>query len=199
MTSFGIHIGNTSACLAVSKDGKTDVVASPTGDRTTPAIVAFTDSEIIVGLAAKQAKLRNISNTILNNKNLSVGKLSHEWLESSPVTIKQEGEKIYYEVEFKEREYRTTPSDVLVNIYKYIHDIAQTHSSEVDQCNCVVTVPLDYTEVQRNIIKNCAIKAGFRVTQVISEPKAACLAYGLGQDDISQRYHCLVFGSGIYY
>ena len=64
--------------------------------------------------------------------------------------------------------------------------------SKVDQCNCVVTVPLDYTEVQRNIIKNCAIKAGFTVTQVISEPAAACLAYGLGQDDISERYHCLV-------
>ena len=78
----------------MSKDGKTDVVASPTGDRTTPAIVAFTDLEIIVGLAAKQAKLRNISNTILNNKNLSVGKLSQEWLDSSPVTIQQEGEKI---------------------------------------------------------------------------------------------------------
>ena len=46
------------------------------------------------------------------------------------MTIKQEGEKIYYEVEFKERDYRTTPGDVLVNLYKYIHDIAQTHSSE---------------------------------------------------------------------
>ena len=68
--------------------------------------------------------------------------------------------------------------------------------SKVDQCNCVVTVPLDYTKDQRNIIKNCAIKAGFRVTQVISEPAAACLAYGLGQDDISERYHCLVFRSG---
>ena len=82
MTSFGIHVGNTSACLAVSKDGKTDEVANPTGDRTTPAIVAFTDSVIIVGFAAKQAKLRKMSNTTLNNKNLAVGKLSQEWLDS---------------------------------------------------------------------------------------------------------------------
>ena len=87
----------------MSKDGKTAVVASPTGDRTTPANVAFTDSEIIVGLAAKQAKLRNMSNTILNNKNLSVGKLSQDLFDSSPVTIKQDWDKIYYEVEFKER------------------------------------------------------------------------------------------------
>ena len=78
MISFGIHVGNTSACLAVSKDGKTDEVANPT----TLAIVAFTDSEIIVGFAAKQAKLRKMSNTTLNNKNLAVGKLSQEWLDS---------------------------------------------------------------------------------------------------------------------
>ena len=80
-------------------------------------------------MAAKQAKLRNLSNTITNNKNLAVGKVSQEWLESSPVTIKQDKDKIIYEVEYKERDYKTTPGDVLVNIYKYIRDIADTHSS----------------------------------------------------------------------
>jgi len=196
MTSFGIHIGNTSACLAVSKDGKTDVVANPTGDRTAPAVVAFTDSEIIVGLAAKNQKLRNLSNTIINNKNLAVGKVSEDWLQSSPVTIKQENDKIIYEVEYKERDYKTTPGDVLVNIYKYIRDIADTHSSEVENCNCVVTCPLDYTPEQRQVISTCATKAGFKVTQVISEPAAACLAYSLGQEDVNERFHCLVFRSG---
>ena len=55
--------------------------------------------------------------------------MSQEWLESSPVTIKQDKDKIIYEVEYKERDYKTTPGDVLVNIYKYIRDIADTHSS----------------------------------------------------------------------
>ena len=49
--------------------------------------------------------------------------MSQEWLESSPVTIKQDKDKIIYEVEYKERDYKTTPGDVLVNIYKYIRDI----------------------------------------------------------------------------
>ena len=196
MTSFGIHMGNTSVCLAVSKEGKTDVVASPTGDRTTPAVVAFTDSEIVVGLAAKQARLRNMSNTIINNKNVAAGKLSQEWIDSSPVTITQNNNRIYYEVEYKEREWKAGPSDILVNLYKYIHDIAETHSSEVDQCNCVLTVPRDYNEAQRNFVRQAASKAGFKVTQVISETAAACLAYSLGQDEISERYHALVFRSG---
>ena len=196
MTSFGIHMGNTSACLAVSREGKTDVVASPTGDRVTPAVVAFTDSEIIVGLAAKQARLRNMSNTIVNNKNVAAGKLTQDWIDSSPVTITQSNNRIYYEVEYKEREWKAGPSDVLVNLYKYIHDIAETHSSEVDQCNCVLTVPRDYTEEQRHLVSEAATKAGFKVTQVISETAAACLAYSLGQDEPAERFYTLVFRSG---
>merc|ERR1712013_548850 len=52
------------------------------------------------------------------------------------------------------------------------------------------------TEEQRNIVKNTADKAGFKVMQVVSEPVAACLAYGLGQIEPSERYHCLVFRVG---
>ena len=196
MTSFGIHVGNTSCCLAVAKDGKTDVVASPTGDRTTPAVVAFQDNEIVVGLAAKQARIRNMNNTIVNNKNLVIGKLSDKWKNSSPVTIIEKNEVIQYKVDFKDKDYYTTPTDILVNIYKYILDIASSHSSDVSQCNSVVTVPLDYTSEQRNIIRSAAARAGFKVSQVISEPGAACLAYGLGQEGESERYHCVVFRCG---
>jgi len=195
-TSFGIHVGNTSACLAVSKDGKTDVVANPTGDRTTPAVVAFQDTEIIVGLAAKQGKIRNMSNTILNNKRLVVGKVDQELLDKSTVTINESNGQYTYEVDFKEKEYYVTPRAVLGHIYKYVHDIADTHCTTISDSNCVLTVPLDYTEEQRTVIKNTADKAGFKVVQVISEPVAACLAYGLGQIEPAERYHCLVFRVG---
>ena len=196
MTSFGIHIGNTSCCLAVAKDGKTDVVASPTGDRTTPAVVAFQDTEIVVGLAAKQARIRNLNNTIVNNKDLVAGKLSDDWKNSSPVEIIEKDGKFYYKVEFKEKDYVTSASDILVNIYKYIFNIADSHSSDVSQCSTVLTVPLHYTTDQRNIIKSCAAQAGFKVSQVISEPGAACLAYGLGQECEEERYRCVVFRCG---
>ena len=89
-----------------------------------------------------------------------VGKLSEQWSNASPVTISQENGKIFYEVEFKEREHRTSPEDVMVSIYKYIHDIAETHSADVDQCQCVVTVPLEYNEEERGVVKRCASKAG---------------------------------------
>jgi len=195
-TSFGIHVGNTSACLAVSKDGKTDVVANPTGDRTTPACVAYQDTEIIVGLAAKQGKIRNMSNTILNNKALVVGEVEQEMLDKSGVTITQNNGRYTYEVDFKEQDYYVSPSDILCHIYKYVHDIADTHSANIGDSNCVLTVPLSYTEDQRSIIKNTGVKAGFKVVQVISEPVAACLAYGLGQLEPSDRYYTLVYRVG---
>jgi len=195
-TSFGIHVGNTSACLAVSKDGKTDVVASPTGDRTTPAVVAYQDTEIIVGLAAKQGKIRNLTNTVVNNKRLVVGVVEQEVVDKSPVTINQDNGKYIYEVDFKEKEHLVTPSEILGYIYKYVHDIADTHCTNISESNCVLTVPLSYTQEQRTIIKNTALKAGFKVVQVISEPVAACLAHGLGQLEPSERYHCLVFRAG---
>jgi len=172
------------------------VVANPTGDRTTPAVVAFQDTEIIVGLAAKQGKIRNMSNTILNNKRLVVGKVDQEMLDKSTVTINESNGQYTYEVDFKEKEYFVTPSAVLGHIYKYVHDIADTHCTTISDSNCVLTVPLDYTEDQRTIIKNTADKAGFKVVQVISEPVAACLAYGLGQIEPAERYHCLVFRVG---
>jgi len=195
-TSFGIHVGNTSACLAVSKDGKTDVVASPTGDRVTPAVVSFTDTEIIVGLAAKQGRIRNMANTVTNNKRLLVRRADQEDIDKNPVTIVENDGQYFYEVDYKEKEFRTTPSAILSHIYRYLHNIADTHCKDVDDSNCVLTVPLDYTAEERNLISKAAAEVGFKVVQVISEPAAACLAYGIGQLDQGEGEHILVYRVG---
>jgi len=195
-TSFGIHVGNTSACLAVSKDGKTDVVANPTGDRTTPAVVAFQDTEIIVGLAAKQGKIRNMTNTILNNKLLLTGNADPEILNKSAVTITENNGQLTYEVEFKEKDFSTTPREILKHIYKYVHDIASTHCTDISESNCVITVPMSFNDEHRSLLKKTAADVGFKVVQVINEPVAACLAYGIGQIDPCERFNCLVYRVG---
>jgi len=182
-TSFGVHIGNSSACIAVSKEGKTDVVANDAGDRVTPAMVGFNDSEIIVGLAAKQGRIRNLTNTIVNNKRL----IAKETVTDCPVTILEKGEKLVYQVDFKERDYFISPEKVLEHLYSYMHDIAASHCANVDESNTVVTVPLGFTQEQRQTVKQCANAAGFRVVQVISEPVAACLAHGIEQDQDRRR------------
>ncbi|XP_012658816.1 heat shock 70 kDa protein 14 isoform X2 [Otolemur garnettii] len=70
MAAIGVHLGCTSACVAVYKDGRAGVVANDAGDRVTPAVVAYSDNEEIVGLAAKQSRIRNISNTVMKVKQI---------------------------------------------------------------------------------------------------------------------------------
>uniref|UniRef100_A0A8C9AJ56 Heat shock protein family A (Hsp70) member 14 n=1 Tax=Prolemur simus TaxID=1328070 RepID=A0A8C9AJ56_PROSS len=70
MAAIGVHLGCTSACVAVYKDGRAGVVANDAGDRVTPAVVAYSENEEIVGLAAKQSRIRNISNTVMKVKRI---------------------------------------------------------------------------------------------------------------------------------
>jgi molecular chaperone DnaK (HSP70) len=189
-TSFGVHVGNTSACIAVSKEGKTDVVANDAGDRVTPAMVGFVDEEIIVGLAAKQGRIRNLANTITCNKRLIAG----ETIADSPVTIIEQEEKVVYQVDFKEKDFFISPSEVLTHIYKYMHDIAASHCANVDESNTVISVPLGFNDEQRECVKKSATAAGFRVVQVVNEPVAACLAHGIEQ--YQDRRYVLVYRIG---
>ena len=125
-------------------------------------MVGFHDEEIIVGLAAKQGRIRNLANTITCNKRLIAG----ESITDSPVTIVQNDEVVKYQVDFKEKDFFISPQEVLTHIYKYMHDIAASHCANVDESNTVITVPLGFTEEQRETVKKSATAAGFRVVQV---------------------------------
>ncbi|XP_021071158.1 heat shock 70 kDa protein 14 isoform X3 [Mus pahari] len=70
MAAIGVHLGCTSACVAVYKDGRADVVANDAGDRVTPAVVAYSDREQVVGLAAKQSRIRHVSSTVVKVKQI---------------------------------------------------------------------------------------------------------------------------------
>ncbi|KAG7236832.1 hypothetical protein INR49_000210 [Caranx melampygus] len=68
MAAIGVHFGYTCACVAIFKDGRADVVANDAGDRVTPAVVGYRDTEKIVGIAAKQGRVRNAANTVVKVK-----------------------------------------------------------------------------------------------------------------------------------
>uniref|UniRef100_A0A8C0FZ64 Heat shock protein 70 n=1 Tax=Chelonoidis abingdonii TaxID=106734 RepID=A0A8C0FZ64_CHEAB len=70
MAAIGVHLGCTCASVAVYKDGRADVVANDAGDRVTPAVVAYSKNEEVVGLAAKQSRVRNIANTVVKVKQI---------------------------------------------------------------------------------------------------------------------------------
>ncbi|XP_040452099.1 heat shock 70 kDa protein 14 isoform X1 [Falco naumanni] len=223
MAAIGVHLGATCACAAVYKDGRADVVANDAGDRVTPAVVAFSESEEVVGLAAKQSRIRNISNTVVKVKKI-LGRSSGDpqaakYIAESKCSIIEKNGKIQYEIDNK----LINPEDVAKLIFSKMKETAQSALGS-DVNDVVITVPFDFGENQKNALgckmtskggnnlqgspsvtevsrkhakkMEAAAAAGFNVLRLIHEPSAALLAYGIGQDSPTGKSNVLVYKLG---
>ncbi|KAL4226022.1 Heat shock protein ssb1 [Mactra antiquata] len=197
--AYGVHFGCTSACLAVNKDEKTDVIANDLGDRTTPCIVAFTDHDQAVGIAAKQGMIRNLQNTVCHVKQILGRKCDDpvvtDYKRKSAVQVLDQGGNPMYEVEIKETRKLYSPLQIAVSIYKKMLETAQSHGGSGSQ-DSVLAVPTHFNAEQKRAISMAANEAGFNVLRLISEPSAALLAYDIGQNDITYNRSVLVYRMG---
>ncbi|KAL7982766.1 hypothetical protein Chor_010364 [Crotalus horridus] len=186
MAAIGIHLGSSCACVAVYKDGRADVVANDAGDRVTPAVVAFSEKEEIVGLAAKQNWVRNLSNTVVKVKQI-LGRSSgdpqaEKYIAESKCSVTEKNGKLTYEIDGK----LVSPEEVAKLIFRKMKETAQfALGSDVN--DTVITVPFDFGEKQKNVLGEAAKAAGLNVLRLIHEPSAALLAYGIGQDSPSGK------------
>uniref|UniRef100_A0A8K9UUV3 Heat shock protein 14 n=1 Tax=Oncorhynchus mykiss TaxID=8022 RepID=A0A8K9UUV3_ONCMY len=184
MAAIGVHFGYTCACVAIFKDGRAEVVANDAGDRVTPAVVAYRDTEQIVGIAAKQGRVRNAANTVVKVKQV-LGRSfedpevqTHKAESKCPVVNK--GEKPVYEMT-GEMTRHVAPQDVAKLILHKMKETAQS-ALGADVTEAVITVPFEFAHAQKAALRAAAEAAGFRVLRLIHEPAAALLAYGIGQD-----------------
>nr|CAD7446869.1 unnamed protein product [Timema bartmani] len=198
--AFGVHLGNSSACLALFRDGKIDVIANDSGDRVTPAVVSFHENEKVVGLAAKAGLARNLASTVTHNKQLLNSSLSEE--EYSNVVekhlckiIKDKDSLTKYEVKRGEKLCYFSPEEIAVCIYKKMYSIANSSARSESELRAVLCVPLYFNQTSRQTVMRSAEEAGFDVLQVVSEPSAAVLAYGIGLQDEEELF-CLVYRLG---
>ncbi|XP_048511782.1 heat shock 70 kDa protein 14 isoform X2 [Athalia rosae] len=191
-TAFGLYLGNTSACLAIFKDDNVDVVANEAGDRVTAAVVAFNEFEEVIGLAAKAGLFRNGPVTVLNNKRLmnkDIDPLELELaIKNSPCKIITENNVVQYLIKRNEKNEKIHPVEVSTQIFEAMYAISTTAAHDDNEHNVVLCVPLRFNPDSIRMWSKSAISAGFRVLQVISEPAAACLAYGIGQDKKESCY-----------
>ncbi|XP_052506635.1 heat shock 70 kDa protein 14 isoform X1 [Budorcas taxicolor] len=225
MAAIGVHLGCTSACVAVYKDGRADVVANDAGDRVTPAIVAYSKHEEVVGLAAKQSRIRNISNTVMKVKQilgrrytvvpgLSLGSIlpfvekpvpllpshsddpqSQKYITESKCLVIEKNGKLRYEIDTGEEKKFVSPEDVARLIFSKMKETAHSVLGS-DANDVVITVPFDFGEKQKSALGEAARAAGFNVLRLIHEPSAALLAYGIGQDSPTGKSNILVFKLG---
>uniref|UniRef100_A0A1A8LVI3 Heat shock protein 14 n=4 Tax=Nothobranchius TaxID=28779 RepID=A0A1A8LVI3_9TELE len=199
MAAIGVHFGHTCACVAIFKDGRADVVANDAGDRVTPAVVGYRDSEQIVGIAAKQGQVRNASNTVVKVKQVLGRRFDDPVTQTHRTQTKcqviNKGEKPYYEITCGEQTEHVAPEDVAKLIFHKMKETAQSALGS-DVTETVITVPFEFGSSQKQALRVAAEAAGFHVLRMIHEPAAALLAYNIGQDCSSGRSHVLVYKLG---
>jgi molecular chaperone DnaK len=178
--AIGIDLGTTNSCVAVMEGNKPRVIENSEGARTTPSMVAFTDSgEVLVGQTAKRQSITNPENTIFAIKRL-IGRRYDD-----PMTQKDKGMVPYRIVpgpngdawvDVKGKKY--SPSQISAFILTKMKETAEAFLGQrVEQA--VITVPAYFNDAQRQATKDAGRIAGLDVLRIINEPTAAALAYGL--------------------
>ena len=178
---IGIDLGTTNSCVAIMDGAQPKVLENVEGVRTTPSIVAFTESgEKLVGLPAKRQAVTNPENTFFSVKRL-IGKSFDDSnlkkdIQGLPYkVIKSDGGTDAW-VQSRDKKY--SPSQISAFILMKMKETAEKYlGSEVKQA--VITVPAYFNDAQRQATKDAGKIAGLEVLRIINEPTAAALAYGL--------------------
>lgn len=194
--AYGIHLGNSTACLASFSNGAGAVIANDAGDRVTPAVNALNGTEWEIGLPAKSGQA-NSKSIIKNNKRL----INCDWNEedlscvesTSSCRIINDERLVKYEFKTSETTVYATPDDIATKIYAKLFTIA-SHSNSEGDLKLVLAAPLHWPSSSRERLAKCAELSGFDVIQVISEPAAALLAYNI--EETPEDVNVLVYRLG---
>ena len=179
----------------------TEIIANDQGNRTTPSYVAFTDSERLIGDAAKNQVAMNPINTVFDAKRLIGRKFSDAAVQSDiklwPFKVESgAAEKPMIKVTFKGEEKQFAAEEVSSMVLIKMKEIAEAFLGK-EVKNAVVTVPAYFNDSQRQATKDAGVIAGLNVMRIINEPTAAAIAYGLDKKDSSAgERNVLIFDLG---
>src|SRR5512136_366607 len=179
---IGIDLGTTNSCVAIMEGGEPVVIANAEGSRTTPSMVAFTDSgERPVGQQAKRQAVTNPENTLFAIKRLIGRKFDTDVVKRdiaiSPFKIvKADNGDAWVEVRGK----KYSPQEISAMVLQKMKKTAEDYLGH-DVIDAVITVPAYFDDAQRQATKDAGKIAGLNVLRIINEPTAAALAYGLGE------------------
>ncbi|KAJ1694461.1 hypothetical protein LUZ63_011159 [Rhynchospora breviuscula] len=197
-TVIGIDLGTTYSCVGVYKNGRVEIIANDQGNRITPSWVAFTDTERLIGEAAKNQAASNPSRTISVVKRL-IGRLFGDKVVQRdrkllPYNIVNKEGKPYIEVKIRDGEVKVfSPEEISAMILTKMKETAESYLGKKIK-DAVITVPAYFNDAQRQSTKDAGTIAGLNVVRIINEPTAAAIAYGL--DKKGGEKNILVFDLG---
>jgi molecular chaperone DnaK len=177
---IGIDLGTTNSCVAIMESGDPNVLANAEGSRTTPSVVAFTDSgERLVGQIARRQAITNPENTISAVKRL-IGRRSDDPMVQKASSllpykiVRNDNGDAWVEIRGK----GYSPAEISAFILQKMKQTAEDYLGE-KVTEAVITVPAYFNDSQRQATKDAGRIAGLNVLRIINEPTAASLAYGL--------------------
>ena len=180
---IGIDLGTTNSCVAILDGDKVKVIENAEGARTTPSIVAYTDSdEILVGQSAKRQAVTNPKNTLYAVKRLIGRRFTDDVVQKDIAMVpykiaKADNGDAWVEVNGK----KMAPPQISAEVLKKMKKTAEDYLGEEIK-EAVITVPAYFNDSQRQATKDAGRIAGLDVKRIINEPTAAALAYGIDKE-----------------
>jgi len=196
---IGIDLGTTNSCVAIMEGTQAKVLENAEGARTTPSVVAFTETEEkLVGQPAKRQAVTNPENTLFAIKRLIGRNFDDESVKKDIQTapfkiIKADNNDAWIEARNK----KYSPSQISAFILQKMKETAEKYLGQ-EVTKAVITVPAYFNDSQRQATKDAGKIAGLEVLRIINEPTAAALAYGLDKKKINKKIAVYDLGGGTF-
>jgi L1 cell adhesion molecule like protein len=198
--AIGIDLGTTYSCVGVWLNGKVEIIPNDMGERTTPSYVAFTETERLVGDAAKNQITRNPTNTVFDAKRL-IGRKFNDHLVQEDMKLwpfklckEENGDRPQICVNFQGVEKKFFAEEISAMVLQKMKKIAEDYLGK-EVRDAIVTVPAYFNDSQRQATKDAGQISGINVLRIINEPTAAAIAYGLDKKFKTER-NVLIFDLG---
>jgi len=197
--AVGIDLGTTYSCVGVYQNDKVEIIPNDQGHRTTPSYVAFTNTERLIGDAAKNQVARNAENSVFDAKRLIGRKYAESVVQKDiklwPFTVESGAEdKPLIVIKFKGETKKFHPEQISAMVLEKMKQVAEAYIGKPVN-DAVVTVPAYFNDSQRQATKDAGAIANLNVLRIVNEPTAAAIAYGLDKKAKGER-NVLIFDLG---
>jgi len=194
----GMDLATTYCCVGLWQNDRVEILASESGARSIPSYVAFTDTDRLVGEAAKSQAAGNTANTVFDAKRLIGRKFSdplvQEDIKRYPFKVVGDAsDRPQIVVQTKDGEKKFFPEEISAMLLQKMKQMVESYVGE-EVKDAVITVPAYFNDAQRQATKDAGVIAGLNVLRIINEPTAAAIAYGL--EKTKGEKNILIFDCG---